>query len=132
MGLFCFALLMTGSLDVAGALVAFKEKSEGSDIGGYLGIALGIFTVGVLASLFLHRRIAIKLVYSYLLVQTLFWLAAAMLGESVKYFVGTLTVCVAWALYFHRSQRVRNTFYRESAPSAEQPASSYIPFPDVK
>jgi hypothetical protein len=129
LGLFCFALVLTGLFSLAGALVAFKEKSEGGAIGGCIGVALGIFTIVVLAALLLHRTMAVKLAYSYLVVQALFWLAAAMVGESLRYFAGALTICVAWALYFHRSQRVRNTFYPEPAPSTERPASPYTPLP---
>ncbi|HEV2117894.1 MAG TPA: hypothetical protein VGR48_17800, partial [Terriglobales bacterium] len=107
LALFCFALLMAGLFSLGGALVAFKEKTEGGTIGGYIGIALVIFTMAVLTALCLHRRMAVKLAYTYLAVQALFWLLAALLGESVKYFAGALAVCTAWALYFHRSQRVR-------------------------
>lgn len=132
LGLFCFALVLTGLFSLAGALVSFKDKTEGGTIGGYIGVTLVIFTIVVLAALFLHRRLAIKLAYSYLAVQALFWLMAAMLGESLRYFAGVLIVCVAWALYFHRSQRVRNTFYSEPPSPLEQPAAPYIPFADIK
>ena len=80
----------------------------------------------------LHNRAAVHLVYSYLTVQAIFRLMATLGGEPPAYFAGLLGTSIAWALYFRRSQRVRNTFSPGAAPAAKPAASEYRPFADVQ
>lgn len=132
LSLFCIPLLPMGLLYVFAGLASSRRGTHDGILGGSFLIALGILTITAFTLLCLHRRAAVNLVYTYLAAQALFWLMATLGGEPPAYFAGLLAISIVWALYFHRSQRVRNTFFAAIAPAAEQPASEYRPFADVK
>jgi glucose dehydrogenase len=132
LSLFCVALLPVGLIYVLGGLAAVRHGTHDGILGGSFLIALGILTITAFTLLFLHRRAAVNLVYTYLAAQALFWLMATLGGESPAFLAGLLTISIGWALYFHRSQRVRNTFSPDTAPAAQEQASEYRPFADIK
>jgi hypothetical protein len=120
-----------GLLYVFGGLAAARHGTDGI-LGGSFLIALGLLTITAFTLLCLHHKGAVNLVYSYLTAQALFWLLATLGGEPPALFAGLLAISIAWALYFRRSQRVRNTFFSSAAPAAEPAANEYRPFADVQ
>jgi hypothetical protein len=131
LSLFCIPLVPVGLLYVFGGLAAARHGTDGI-LGGSFLIALGLLTITAFTLLCLHHKGAVNLVYSYLTAQALFWLLATLGGEPPALFAGLLAISIAWALYFRRSQRVRNTFFSSAAPAAEPAANEYRPFADVQ
>ncbi|HET7749915.1 MAG TPA: hypothetical protein VFK81_11080 [Terriglobales bacterium] len=132
LSLFCIPLLPVGLLYLFGGLAAARHGTHDGILGGSFLIALGLLAITTFTLLCLHHRAAVNLVYSYLTAQALFWLMATLGGEPPALFAGLLAISIAWALYFHRSQRVRNTFFPGAAPAAEPAASEYRPFANVQ
>ncbi len=126
---FSVAALFTGS---GVFMLVYKDRS-GSIIPGCILTSVGIFAFAVFALLCLHRRIAVKLSYIFLLTQNLFFLLTLLGGDAPWIFWGTAINTIGWSLYLYRSKRVQNTFGSgEANPALAPPPASYRPFADVK
>lgn len=132
--LFCGIVLSVGALYTASGvfLLVYRDK-PGSIIPACILAAVGLFSLAVFTLLSLHRRIAVKLSYVFLLVQNLFFLLALLGGDAPWIFWGTAINTIGWSLYLYRSRRVQNTFHSdEPRTNLASTPIAYHPFADVK
>ena len=132
--LFCGIVLSVAALYTGSGvfLLVYRDK-PGSIMGAWILTAVGLFSFAVFALMCLHRRIAVKLSYVFLLVQNLFFLLTLLGGDAPWIFWGTAINTIGWSLYLYRSKRVQNTFHSNQTNKklASTPAA-YHPFADVK